>query len=140
MSVTGNGIETAAMFNNWNLDRGVSVENPSTASWKAVTTGNFGGIDFHLQDAKAGRLEIETGPVSTAIDVAGIGAEPVRFDGGGLGRALEVQRLPEKMTQTHVRHSVQVKVRAKGDTRLFVRVTQEDGHRAWSSPVYLFRE
>jgi hypothetical protein len=30
-------------------------------------------------------------------------------------------------------------VRAKGDTRLYVRVQQEDGHRMWSSPVYLFR-
>ena len=32
-----------------------------------------------------------------------------------------------------------IKVRAKGDTRLYVRVQQEDGHRMWSSPVYLFR-
>ena len=26
-----------------------------------------------------------------------------------------------------------------GDTRLYVRVQQEDGHRMWSSPIYLFR-
>ena len=32
-----------------------------------------------------------------------------------------------------------IKVRAKGDTRLYVRVQQEDGHRMWSSPIYLFR-
>jgi hypothetical protein len=140
MSISGNEIEGAAMFNNWNLDRGASLENPSKASWKAVTTGNFGGIDFLLKDANSGRVEIETGPVSTAIDVADIGAEPVRFEGGGLERALELQRLPEKMAQVHVRHSVQAKVRSRGDTRLFVRITQEDGHRAWSSPVYLFRD
>ena len=29
---------------------------------------------------------------------------------------------------------------AEGDTRLFVRITQIDGHRAWSSPIYLFRK
>jgi hypothetical protein len=44
------------------------------------------------------------------------------------------------MTQCHVRHSIEAKVASQGDTRLFVRITQEDGHRAWSSPVYLFRE
>jgi hypothetical protein len=32
-----------------------------------------------------------------------------------------------------------VKMRANGDTRLYVRVQQEDGQRMWSSPVYLFR-
>jgi len=32
-----------------------------------------------------------------------------------------------------------VKVRAQGDTRLYVRVQQEDGHRLWTSPIYLFR-
>jgi hypothetical protein len=30
----------------------------------------------------------------------------------------------------------QIKTRA--DTRFFVRVQQEDGHRIWSSPIYLF--
>ena len=26
-----------------------------------------------------------------------------------------------------------------GDTRLYIRAQQEDGHRLWSSPIYLFR-
>ena len=30
-------------------------------------------------------------------------------------------------------------LRPSGDTRLYVRVQQEDGHRMWSSPIYLFR-
>ncbi len=140
LSVSGNKIESASMINNWNLDRGVTLEAPDKASWKAVTTGNFGGIDFLLNVPDAGRLEIETGPVSTAVDIADIGAAPLRFDGGGLERGLELQRLPEIMTECHVRHSINAKVRSQGDTRLYVRITQEDGHRAWSSPVYLFKE
>jgi hypothetical protein len=31
-----------------------------------------------------------------------------------------------------------IKARSQGDTRLHVRVQQEDGHRMWSSPIYLF--
>ena len=140
LSVSGNEIESASMFNNWNMDRGVTVESPAHASWKAVTTGNFGGMDFLLKDAASGSLEIETQHVSAKLEIADIKSEPVRFDAGGLERVIEVQRLPEKMDQHHVRHSVEAKVRPKGDTRLFVRVTQEDGHRAWSSPVYLFKD
>jgi hypothetical protein len=30
-----------------------------------------------------------------------------------------------------------IAVRPTGDTRLWVRVQQEDGHRMWSSPIYL---
>jgi hypothetical protein len=32
-----------------------------------------------------------------------------------------------------------IQVRPNGDTRLYIRVQQEDGHRMWSSPIYLFR-
>jgi hypothetical protein len=31
-------------------------------------------------------------------------------------------------------------VRRTGDTRLYLRMQQEDGHRQWTSPVYLFRD
>jgi hypothetical protein len=33
-------------------------------------------------------------------------------------------------------HQVPAK-RAAGDLPVYVRVTQEDGHQAWSSPIYL---
>ncbi len=139
LAVSGNAVESATMINNWNLDRGVTVNGPEQANWKAVTTGNFGGIDFLLKDAESGRLEIETRHVSPAIDVSRIGAAPTRFDAGGLERVIELQRLPEVMDRRHVHHSVEATVRPKGDTRLYVRVTQEDGHRAWSSPTYIFK-
>jgi hypothetical protein len=61
------------------------------------------------------------------------------FDAGGLERAIKLQRLPEQMSRTRVLHRRKVKLRSEGDTRLYVRVQQEDGHRAWSSPIYIFR-
>jgi hypothetical protein len=62
------------------------------------------------------------------------------FDAGGLDRAVTLQLLPDVMTARRMGHVMPVKIRPKGDTRLYVRVQQEDGHRAWSSPIYLFRE
>jgi hypothetical protein len=43
------------------------------------------------------------------------------------------------MTARRMARAVDVKIRSDGDTRLYVRVQQEDGHRAWSSPIYLLR-
>ena len=137
--IIGNAVERAEMFNNWNLDRGVALESAEAVRWKAVTTGNFGGIDLWLADAGAGAIEIDTGPVAARLDIAAISAEVTEFDGGGLDRALSFIRLPEEMTARSVVHETEIGLRETGDTRLYVRVTQADGHRAWSSPIYLFR-
>jgi hypothetical protein len=77
--------------------------------------------------------------VSGEAAIAELGVEPRVFEAGGLERAIKLQRLPEAMRETRVLLKRKIKVGAKGDTRLYVRVQQEDGHRMWSSPIYLFR-
>jgi hypothetical protein len=137
--VTGNGIVRSAVINNWNLDRGIREQDEKSLTWKAVTTGNYGAIDLWLQDGVAGHLSFKTAPVSGESDIAALGTEPKVFAAGGLERAVKLQRLPETMRETRMKLTRRIKLRAKGDTRLYVRVQQEDGHRMWSSPVYLFR-
>ena len=51
--------------------------------------------------------------------------EPRVFEAGGLERAIKLQRLPEAMRETRMTLQRTVKVRANGDTRLYVRVQQE---------------
>jgi len=139
LRIEGNRIVRTAVINNWNLDRGIQIQDESSVTWKAVTTGNYGAIDLWLQDGAAGHLSFKTAPVSGESDIAGLGAEPKVFAAGGLERAIKLQRLPEAMRETRMKLTRRVKVRSKGDTRLYVRVQQEDGHRMWSSPIYLFR-
>lgn len=139
LRLEGNSLERAAMFNNWNLDRGVTLRDPGHVTWRAVTTGNYGGIDLMLADAEAGRLSVSTAHAGAELDIADIGFEERVYEAGGLGRALRLYRLPEVMETTRVKHEMTVPLREEGDTRLYVRVTQEDGHQAWSSPIYLFR-
>ena len=142
LELEGNRLAAAAsMLNNWNLDRGIQGQTETNVSWKAVTTGNFGGIDLRLAERDAGRLKIATRHVTADVAIADIGLEDIVFEGGGLERAIRLHRLPDEPHETAVRHSVRVPVAGtgKGDTRLYVRVTQVDGHRAWSSPIYLFR-
>jgi hypothetical protein len=139
LTVTENTIAASHMLNNWNLDRGIQEAQPDRLSWKAVTTGNLGGLDVKLLDPKAGRIALATRHVTAEIDVADIGLEDIVYQGGGLARMVRIYRLPEDLDQTHITHRMTVPVAATGDTRLFIRVTQEDGHRAWSSPMYLFR-
>lgn len=139
LSLDGNSIREAIVFNNWNLDRGIQAREPAKLTWKAVTTGNYGGIDLWLANGAGGTLAFETKPVSGRVDLSSLGVEPVTFEAGGLERAVRVQRLPEVMQERRMTLTRRVKVRKGGDTRLYVRVQQEDGHRMWSSPIYLFK-
>ncbi len=138
LRISGNAIKEARVTNNWNLDRGIRQQDSQTVTWKAVTTGNYGAIDLWLQD-QSGSLVFTTKPVSGEAAIADIGLEEMVFEAGGLERAVTLQRLPDVMMEMKVAHSTKVNVRTEGDTRLYVRVQQEDGHRAWSSPIYLFR-
>ncbi len=137
--VDGNEIVRAEVINNWNLDRGLQSQSATRLTWKAVTTGNYGAIDIWLKNGLEGRLSFETRHARGQRAVDSLGYERHVFSAGGLDRAVKLYRLPETMTETRVDIRRRVKVRSDGDTRLFVRVTQEDGHRAWSSPIYLFR-
>lgn len=139
LKVAGNTIARAEMFNNWNLDRGIQSTSGDSVAWKAVTTGNTCGIDMWLGDAAGGALGIETRHVSADIGIDDIGIEDIVFDGGGLERMVKVYRLPDAPEVTRMTHSADIAVAESGDTPIFVRVTQVDGHKAWSSPVYLFR-
>ncbi|MEZ5852521.1 MAG: DUF3604 domain-containing protein [Hyphomicrobiaceae bacterium] len=139
LALDGNAITAAEMFNNWNLDRGIQRQSASGLAWKAVTTGNHGGIDIWLGNGLDGRVSFETKLVRGCRDIASLGLEHHIFSAGGLERDIRLYRLPERMTETRVRFKRRMRLREIGDSRLFVRLWQEDGHRAWSSPIYLFR-
>ncbi len=139
LTISGNTIADARMFNNWNVDRGIRDRTDTSLAWKAVTTGNFCGIDLWLDDATAGEIDIATKHVRTKLEIGDVGLEETVFDAGGLERRLKVLRLPDAPRETRISHRLDVAVARDGDTPLFVRVTQLDGHKAWSSPIYLYR-
>ena len=93
LSIDGNAIEAAEMLCNWNLDRGIQDATRSTLTWKAVTTGNIGGLDLRLGEVASGRLSLNTKHVNEEITIADVGFEDVVFEGGGLERRIRLYRL-----------------------------------------------
>ena len=137
-SINGNTIETISQVNMYNLEKTVTQLDRSRLEWKAVTTGGFGGFDCVLTDPQAGTLTIKTAQVNCTVPVAEIGFHETRIDAGGLDRHLGLVRLPD--TNPHLQLNLERKItmNSRGDNPLYVCVTQEDGHQAWSSPIYLF--
>jgi len=65
--------------------------------------------------------------------------EPKIFDCGGLDRKVTIQRMPDVASSREMQITRRIDLRKSGDNPLYVCVTQEDGHQAWSSPIYIFR-
>jgi hypothetical protein len=138
LTVTDNRIARYAPVNFLNPERGVRETAAGTAlAWNSVTTGNLAGIDLWLDDVQRGTLNIETNVVSGTIDLASLNDNTIALDGGGLGRQLSVYRLPEADFSRHITLEHKVGFSGGADLPVYLRVTQTDGHQAWSSPIYL---
>ena len=138
LKLSGNRIARFAPVNFLNPERQVTEVTPGSAlTWNSVTTGNMAGIDLWLDDARTGTLSLESNVVSGEVDLATLGDDAVAFDGGGLGRQLSVYRLPEADWSRRVDVEHVVTFAGGADLPVYLRVTQADGHQAWTSPIYL---
>jgi hypothetical protein len=139
LELSGNRIMRFEPVSFLNPERVVRETEPGVAlSWTSVTTGNLAGVDLWLDQPEAGTLSVATNIVSAEVDLRTLGDEPAVCDGGGLGRKVSVYRLPEVNWSTRL--DVEHAIRRSGDEAdlpVYVRVTQADGHQAWSSPIYL---
>jgi hypothetical protein len=138
LRLSGNRIVRSAVVNNWNLDRGIQDRSDAGLSWKACTSGNYGAIDLWLAGS-GGRLGFATPHVAGEAALADVGVEPLVFPAGGLSRAVRLQRLPDAPDTRRVIIRRTFRLPARGELRLYARVQQIDGHRIWTSPVYLGR-
>jgi hypothetical protein len=141
-AVQGNRIARVEPVNFLNPDKPLRFAGEAgTVAWNSVTTGNMAGFDLWLERERTGVLSIESNIVSATCDLAALDDGEMIFEAGGLGRQLRVYRLPEnsKVTSMHITHEVTDSASAAGDVPVYIRVTQEDGHQAWSSPIYLIK-
>jgi hypothetical protein len=132
-------VRRIAPINFWHADKQPEKTGDNTVHWNCVTTGGCSAIDIWLEDGAGGGLKINSNIIDVEISLDDIGLKDTTYDCGGLFKALWIFRLPDENTTFNMTLSRKVKLRNEGDTRLYCRVAQEDGHRAWSSPVYLFK-
>ena len=134
----GNTFQSLQPINRYNLDKKFEQTAPGRLQWGALTTGGFGGFDAVLEDPMAGSLKIDTALVQEEIAVKDIGRDELIFANGGIDRRIRIFRLPDDNPHNAVAVERRIRLRDDKDNALYVRVTFEDGHFAWSSPIYVF--
>lgn len=138
---SGNKILDARPINFFNQDKTLDRLGDDGLAWRALTTGNTGGFDAWVEDPYGGTLKIETPLVQCGVPLEEIGYEDEVFDKSGiLPRYLKVFRLPAENPHRTMKFTRQIALKKKkGDNAIFIRLTQEDGTLAWTSPIYVYR-
>ena len=136
IDVDGAGILSSTPINRWNPEGLLEQRGRAQMAFESVTTGNFGGVDLYL-DSDDAELTIRTNLGDLTVKTADLGVEPVTLDCGGLERKLTVTRLPNAGLEPSMSFEGRVAMTPGQDNPVWVCVTMEDGHQAWSSPIYL---
>lgn len=139
--LTGAKAARITAVNYYNPDKQPKLTAHDVIDWTTVTTGGFSAIDVWVSEANPeAKIEIETNLGTLRLPLSEIGLEPTVMECGGLDKTLSVQRLPEILSDHSMALSRPIPIKDDGERAIFVRVSLEDGHVAWSSPIYVARD
>ncbi len=139
-TVVDNRIIDARPINFFNRDKTLERVGDNKLVWRALTTGNIGGFDMWVDDPYGGTLKLETPLVKCGVPLEEIGYEDEIVDSSGvLPRIVRIFRLPADNPHRTLHIERTISIADGRDNPLFIKLTQEDGHIAWTSPIYFFR-
>jgi hypothetical protein len=136
--ITGSRVRDIAAINFWNPDRR-PVHDGGLVTWSNVTTGGAHAVDLWLDDPDRARLEFDSVQTRFTLDVRAIGEDGHVVDCGGLDKRVRIQRLPADPLPARLDLNARIDIPADGEARIYARIVFEDGHMAWTSPVYMRR-
>jgi hypothetical protein len=137
LSVEDNAIIAVQPINAWNPERPIEQPQSDLLTWRSITTGGACGAIITLAEPDVGALHVQTRQGALRCAIADLSDEPLAVELGGVGKRIEVARLPNNGGPRAATLALPLIALQAGDNPLYVRVDQEDGHMAWSSPIYL---
>lgn len=136
--VRGNRILAVQPINFDSPTRPCVLTKQGEVHWQSVTGGGWAGVILRLAHPGRGTLQIHTAQKSMTVQIGRLGLKGRTVKVGGLGMQLQAYRLPDRNTVREITlPPYQPRQLNRGDNPIYVHVVQEDGQRAWSSPIYV---
>ena len=141
LTLSGNRIGRVTSLNFHNPDLPCRHAGPTRLDWESITTGGVAGLILELTQEAAGRIRVETNQTRFGVRLQGLGVQGRSWSLGGLDKRISLYRLPSVAGPTHCEFIFKLPARYcfQGDNPIVVKVVQEDGHMAWSSPIYVVK-
>jgi len=123
-----------------NPEKGITRRTERRLEWISNTTGDDDGVDVTLDCPADALLRFRTPVIDLDVPLAGLAAGTTReFPAGGVDLRAFMRRLPARDLARELAFDVTDPAPPAGCSAYWIRVTQEDGAQAWTSPVYLTR-
>ncbi len=139
----GNGIISAQMINFWNLNAPLYCISSNKLTWNTMTSGNFQGIDILLSQPFKGKLFFHSNQATFQLNLEDISLQDtiVRIE-GGIDKNVKLHRYPVNNPHSilELHDLIPISPTTHQDECIFVKINFENGHQAWSSPIYFIRE
>lgn len=141
LKVSRNRIRNFEPINFYNAEQTCSQTSPTTLQWNSTTTGGVAGVIVDLEKANSGELKVTTAQNSFHVRVKDLGVRGRRYRLAGIGKMISVYRVPPAGNRRTIafRYRPSRRQLKRGDNPIYACVVQEDGHMAWSSPIYLLK-
>ena len=142
LTLSGNRIQAVTPINFHNPDLPCRQTGPARLDWESITTGGVAGLILELARPESGRVRVDTRQTCFDAGLQGLGVEGRTWPLGGLDKRISLYRLPAGGGPAHCEFTYRLAAGdcRQGDNPILVKVVQEDGHMAWSSPVYVVKE
>lgn len=124
----------------WGFDQpedGIYEAGAQEVRWRSETAGDWDGIVVDVEAPDSATLTFTSGPKTFSFTPQDVAAGPLVMDAGGVGQLVRVERDPGPDQPRHVTLRWRDERPPAGWHPYFVRVTQQDGHVIWASPVYV---
>ncbi len=127
----------AVVFAMENPEKGIRLVGERRVQWISNTTGDDDGVDLTLDAPPEAVLRFRTPVIDLDVPLADLADGATRtFPAGGVDLRAFMRRLPARdfTRELKIEHR---EAPPPGAHAYWIRVTQEDGAQAWTSPVYL---
>ena len=135
LSVRNGTILEASGYAFDSASEGIQEHTSASVTWKSVTTGDADGVILDIDGSPDTAIDFKTDIVDTTVTLADIESGPVKVEAGGIEIAVVCEYAPLGIGR-EIAFEFSESELATGCHPYWARVTQVDGAKAWSSPIY----
>ena len=137
LRLSGGTILNATPLNMFAAKYGIRDRDANRVSWRSVTSGQDEGLLLEVDAPDDAVITFAAGPANITFSLGEARKRDLDWELGGLNQALGATTRHCEGDEHDATFEFVDENAAPGERAYWVRVTQTDFHRAWSSPIYV---